>query len=142
MAVKKGLTPLFTHKQLDNRVDDFKEEIISNEVKVMQFVGESFVNEARNLRTYRDVTGNLRSSISYVVGVDGRVAESNHEGKNPVGVGKGRTLARRKAKGKGTILVGVAGMEYGRSVEARGKDVISGPAEKAQRLFKTLIAEI
>lgn len=148
MAVKKGkptLFPLFRQKDVDNEVDGFVDEQEQKFVKVLQYVGESFVNEARNLRTYRDVTGNLRSSTGYVVAVDSQIKTEDTGGGDdptPKGTSKAKSLSHRLAKGKGLVLVGVAGMEYGSAVEARGRDVITGPTKNAEKLLKELIAAI
>lgn len=139
MAIKKGLIPLFRNEDIEEGLDDNIEDIEQNTVKVFQFVGEGFINDYRSLRTYRDQTGNLRASGGYTIGVDGQVEEENNPGDTPEGKRKASSLGRRLAKGKGVVLVGVAGMEYAADVEARGKDVLTGPAILAEQKLKELM---
>jgi hypothetical protein len=139
MAVKKGLIPLFREQDIEEGLDGNIEDITDNTVKVFQFVGEGFVNDYRGLRTYNDVTGNLRASGGYTIAVDAKVEESNNPGGTPEGKRKADSLGRRLAKGKGVVLVGVAGMEYAADVEARGKDVLTGPALIAEQKLKELM---
>ena len=142
MVVKKGMIPLFTDKEVSDGLDDNVEDIMDNTVKVFQFVGEGFVNDYRGLRTYKDQTGNLRASGGYTIAVDAKVVDDNNTGETPEGKSKAATLGRRLAKGKGVVLVGVAGMEYAADVEARGKDVLTGPALLAEQKLKNLMVLI
>lgn len=146
---KRGLTPLFTEKQVEGDIDEFVQEKEDNEAQMLLFVGEGFINNCRNLRTYKDVTGNLRSSIGYVVAVDKEEIGGDLTGQNPVkgvaaeGRAKGNELANSLMTDKNaTVLIGVAGMEYGMDVEARGKDVITGSAKKAKQQFNRLVKKI
>lgn len=139
MAIKKGMIPMFRNEDISKGLDDNIEDIEQNTVKVFQFVGEGFINDYRSLRTYRDQTGNLRASGGYTIAVDAKVEEDNNTGDTPTGKQKAASLGRRLAKGKGVVLVGVAGMEYAADVEARGKDVLTGPAIIAQQKLKELM---
>lgn len=139
MAVKKGLIPLFNENEISEGLDDNIEDIEEKTVKVFQFVGEGFVNDCKALRTYNDVTGNLRASLGYTIAVDSKVKQVYNPGDKPKGKSKADSLGRRLAKGKGVVLVGVAGMEYAADVEARGKDVLTGPAIIAEQKLKELM---
>jgi hypothetical protein len=142
MAVKKGLTPMFTSSEINSDIDEFVQEKKENAVKALQYAGEAFVNYARNLRTYKDRTGNLRSSISYVVAVDSNIVEENVQGSSEVGKQKGEEFAKRLAQGEGTVLIGVAGMEYAREVESRGLDVITGASKEGEKVLANVISDI
>lgn len=145
MGVKRGFIPLFTEGQIDKDVDKFVDEIEDQVIKVFQYVGETFVNDARSIRTYNDVTGNLRASIGYVVAVDTTtVGEDISGGDRPraVGISTAKSLTNRLKKGKGIALIGVAGMHYSRDVEARGRDVITKSQIRAKALLRDLIKEI
>ena len=91
--------------------------------------------------TYADQTGNLRSSIGYVIFYDGeKVAGggfgggalfANSEGVKGSGVQGGKTGNEISEKiaakySKGFVVVIVAGMEYATYVEAKGYDVLTG----------------
>lgn len=102
-------------------------------VKHLMVIGESVVKYARDdkslARHYTDRTGNLRSSIGYVVVQDGMIAFSSFDGNTEKGKAAGRNYAIEVAQSLSpnkTYLVWVAGMEYASYVEAKGFDVISG----------------
>lgn len=104
-------------------------------VKFLQQLGEKVVKYARNdessARHYTDRTGNLRSSIGYVVVQEGRVVAESFNGNNE-GSTTGRKYAIDVASGlpkNKTYLVWVAGMDYARYVEAMGFDVIQGSGD-------------
>ena len=96
--MKNGLTPLWNDDDIAHWFDIFIDRAEEKIFKLLQRAGEVFVTYARNKGNYRDCTGNLRSSVGYVI-----VAE------NPAGF----------------FLICLAGMEYAATVEARGKDVIT-----------------
>jgi hypothetical protein len=101
-------------------------------------IGEQFVKHSRELTTYDDQSGNLRSSIGYVVLDYGKTIKQNFETS-----GKGTDQDTGKNEGinfinslKNDFLVGyalicVAGMEYAAAVESRGRDVITGSSQLA-----------
>lgn len=102
-------------------------------VKHLMVLGEELVKYAREDRSvarhYTDRTGNLRSSIGYVVVQDGRIAFSAFNGATDEGKTAGRNYAIDVAQSLSndkTYLVWVAGMEYATYVEANGYDVITG----------------
>jgi hypothetical protein len=105
-------------------------------------VGENFVNDARSIRTYKDQTGNLRSSIGYIIARDGNIIQENIEGK-----AEGRSQAKKiadevlKENRKGFVLIVIAGMEYAAAVESKGYDVITGSVPAAKTLLKLKIKE-
>lgn len=105
--------------------------------ELMQRAGEEFVKIAREKGKYNDWTGNLRSSIGYIIIKDGDILSENFELTDKECKGKpdrftGRREAIRLAEdlaklyNKGFVLIGVAGMKYAKYVEAlENKDVIS-----------------
>ena len=105
---------------------------------------------ANKITDYRDITGNLRSSVGYIVLKDGQiVAEDFHESKKgsdkSTGVNRGRRLARQLAQShsKGYVLIGLAGMNYAVHVEnIKGKDVITYASKATEQLLKELIQKI
>ena len=46
-------------------------------IRILKWVGEKAVNEAKENGNYQDHTANLRNSIGYVVSVDGQVVDEN-----------------------------------------------------------------
>ncbi len=105
-------------------------------------VGEQFVNDARNTQTYQDQTGNLRSSIGYIIAKDGIIIQENIEGK-----AEGKAYAKEVANEvlrentSGFVLIGVAGMSYAAAVESKGYSVITSSIPAAKALLKAKIKE-
>lgn len=135
-----GLKPMFNGSDIDEAFDQFEGDATGETLETLKYVGERFVNNARNLRTYRDRTGNLRSSIGYIIALDGKVVEMNLEAS-----GKAKRRAEETFQevlteyNKGFVLIGVAGMEYAAAVESKGYDVISGQSIKAEKVLEGLM---
>jgi phage gpG-like protein len=91
----------------------------------LQMIGEEAVNTARTSRRYLDQTGNLTSSIGYVILRRGSIVnkagfDKTKEGDE--GVRQGESLATSLAKDypHDFALIVVAGMDYAAYVEAKG----------------------
>ena len=122
-------------------------------VSRLQLIGEQFVRDARTKTKeqggFGDQTGNLRSSIGFVILKDG---ETTHEDFQLASGGTDREtgLLRGKAeiaklKGKypsGYVLLCVAGMEYAADVEKKNKDVITGSSLIAREALNKAIQTI
>lgn len=144
-----GLTPLFSgaaaRQFMQSKVDEMDEKAF----KILQFIGEKFVNEARLKGNYTDRTGNLRSSIGYMIFKDGRIQDQNFQPSDKgterePGVERGQEFAQEIAAQhpNGWVLIGVAGMEYAAAVEALdGYDVITSSAP-TEETFKRLFSAI
>ena len=136
------LIPGFSQGDVDGRINRFAVSIEQRIIWTLAMVGENFVNDARNIRTYKDQTGNLRSSIGYIIARDGNIIQENIEGK-----AEGRAQAKETANEvlrenkKGFVLIVVAGMEYAAAVESKGYDVITGSVPAAKALLKSKIKE-
>jgi hypothetical protein len=137
-----SLVPGFKGHDTDRQVDQFVVSIEERIIMTLAMVGEKFVNDARNIRTYQDQTGNLRSSIGYIIAKDGHVVIENVEGK-----AQGKAQAKRIAREilqknkQGFVLIGIAGMGYAAAVESKGYDVITGSIPAAKQLLKQKIKE-
>lgn len=93
-------------------------------------IGEGSVNHARKHGSYTDQTGNLRNSIGYVIAFDGKIIECEFKRSSGI-TDKAAFLVDNKihdmlAGDTGYTLLVIAGMNYARSVENRGKNVLSG----------------
>jgi len=132
---------------LQAKMKDIAKELI----KQLCRIGEECVKIARERHSndYGDVTGNLRSSIGYVVLYDGK----------PVQYGASKQYAGKKGNGEagppaaeallnelqakfpwGIVLIVCAGMNYAAYVEAvHHKDVLTSAELKAEALMKQLI---
>lgn len=124
-----GIKALFTGKQLTDIFEHFQKDVDDKTLQTLQYLGEQFVNKARLNGNYTDRTGNLRSSIGYIILHDAKVIDKNFEGKTE-GKNQGQTVANEVGLQypKGFVLIGVAGMNYAAYVEAKGFDVITGSA--------------
>lgn len=105
----------------------------------------------RNARTnanFTDQTGNLRSSIGYLLLKDGKPIDEDFTA-SPIGTDretgkkKGYEFALSKFKQeKGYVLILVAGMQYAAAVESKGFDVITTSSflakDSVQKLFEDL----
>lgn len=113
-------------------------------VRTMAYCGEAVLNAARSTKSYKDQTGNLRSSIGYVVAVDGRIAKmSKFETvmKGTEGKATGEAYARKLAgqHSKGVVLIVVAGMKYASFVANRGYDVLDSAEMLAGKLVPQML---
>ena len=104
------------------------------------------LNAARSSKDYKDQTGNLRSSLGYVVAVDGRVADiSSFEvvKKGQEGAKTGADYARKLARKypKGIVLIVCAGMNYAAYVNSK-RDVADSAELLADRLVPKMLKQL
>jgi len=120
--------------------------------KVLSYVGEAFVKEARSINTYKDQTGNLRSSIGYIIVQNGQIKhedfEESSDGTDRVtGLEKGKEHALSIGQKSRWVFVGVAGMDYALALESGQRDgyttppldVITGSSEAARQMLERLL---
>lgn len=142
------IKPLFSDSDLDRWFEVFEENAEAALYEKLQEAGEFFVKLARDSGTYNDQTGNLRSSIGYVIVKDGTVLDKNFaqagKGTDPhKGAPAAEKLAASIAKGiSGFVLVGVAGMNYSAAVEAKGYEVISASSLQTEMWLRKSIQTI
>lgn len=96
----------------------------------LSMIGEQCIEIARNQNTYTDQSGNLRSSIGFMIVQDGKVMtqggfEQVKNGEQGVKIGKKVVAEVAKQFPTHSVLIVVAGMNYGIYVERRGYDVLS-----------------
>lgn len=132
------LTPTFKVSDImkDVRVKiENIDEFILNE---LNYVGLEFVRNARVKADFTDRTGNLRSSIGYMILKNGQIMSEDFEDSaqgtdKSTGKQKGFEFAFLKAEvTTGFVLIVVAGMEYAVYVESKGYDVITGSSLLAE----------
>ena len=128
---------------IERKLDIWMQIIINN----FSYIGELVLNEARSTNSYKDQTGNLRSSLGYVVVVDGRVADisgfaevKNGQEGSKTGADYARELARKFPKG--IVLIVCAGMNYAAYVSAKGYDVIDSAELLAERLVPQMLRKL
>ena len=128
---------------IDRKIENARQTIIDR----LCYIGSLCINEAREHGDYNNPTGNLRSSIGYVVVVDGQVYE-----KAIVEMTKNGTEGRKEADSflnrlaekhqTGICLIVVAGMSYAVYVEGRGKNVLTSAELLAERMVPQLLEQI
>ena len=163
MAIK----PQFTKNDVRKRFDAFLEEVERAEIEALEKLGEECVTHAREIPAevgFKDQTGNLRSSIGYVIFKNGEAVrdyyfksegKEKEEGKPDIGgdaLKKAKDLADSVGKEtKGITLVVVAGMEYAAMLEAGGAwklksrrpyDVLASAEILAQRNLPKVLSDL
>jgi len=128
---------------------EIAEEIRKSErdiIKKLSYIGESAITDARVNGDYIDQTGNLRSSIGYIILQDGKTLlenfrESDRGTDKKTGVRKGMEFIQDLIKkyNKDFVLVVVAGMDYAVYVEALGRNVLSSSKLLAESLSDRLL---
>lgn len=121
----KQITP---QEDIDKYLKSSVEELINETIYKLSYIGEHVVNTARLSGRYLNQTNNLRSSIGYIISIDGEIirqGEFNVVKDGYDGAKSGEALAQALAKtSKGITLIVVAGMHYAVYVSAKGLDVL------------------
>lgn len=155
--VKIKVVPKATKQDIERFVRERMDRVETAVLLRLQFVGEKFVINARLRGTYKDRTGNLRSSVGYVVLKNGQQVYENFktisgkvkEGESKVsGTKRGDVVAKEviaeiaQNYPTGFVLIAVAGMDYAASVESKGYDVISASSIDAQNDLEKGLKEL
>ncbi len=103
-------------------------------IRALSYLGEQCVSRVRNRggnKSWYDQSGNLRSSVGYVIAYNGSIiqySDFNQIKQGSEGVTVGKKLAEELVKrySSGYVLVIVAGMNYAEYVERKdNKDVLA-----------------
>ena len=118
-------------------------------IKQLSYIGEECVKVARDSGRYNDITGNLRSSIGYVILYDGKPVQygaskqySGEKGNGELGAAAAESLLQKlQAKFPwGIVLIVCAGMNYAAYVEYhKDKDVLHSAEQVAEQLVNKLL---
>ena len=115
----------------------------------MQMLGEMCVTHARSIPAevgFMDDTGNLRSSIGYMVFLDGVAVHESFEQvkEGSEGVKTGKILAEKIGDRfkNGVCLVVTAGMNYAIHLESKGRDVLTSAELLAKKELPVMVAEL
>lgn len=147
MGVKGGFVPQFKVSDLIKQVTDKQKRVDDAIYMRLRRIGLQFVRDARIKADFTDRTGNLRSSIGFIITRNGRVMVQDFETAKrgtdkATGVAKGLMVAKEESLAYGWVLIVVAGMEYAAAVESKGYDVITGSSIEAKASLKQAIAEL
>lgn len=97
-----GFTPMFSDADLDKWYGIFNDKADEKILTMLKATGEMFVKYAREIHTYEDVTGNLRSSIGYIIIQDGEeILSSDFD--NVAGRGENSAIVNFKTKNGSTV---------------------------------------
>lgn len=140
----KRLTPTAEiDRYITGRVEAIKKALVYN----LCAVGEQVLNAARLTNSYKDQTGNLRSSIGYVVAVDGEIVQMSSfdtvkEGREGSRGGKEYAMQLVRDFPHGIVLIVVAGMNYASYVSAKGYDVLESSELLADKLIPQMLQQL
>ena len=149
-------------EEIEREVNEAIERTMRAVIMNLKVIGEKCVNAARQLPSlsradkaaarphqpnYIDDTSNLRSSICYVLVVDGQIiSESDFAvvGNGQQGSQAGKSFAESLAANypTGFALIVVAGMHYAEYVAAKGYDVLDTAELLAEQLVQQLMNDI
>lgn len=140
----KRLTP---KAEIDRFIAARIEAINNALVYNMCAIGEQVLNAARSTKSYKDQTGNLRSSIGYAVSVDGNIVQMSSfdvvkNGGKGATEGKEFALQLIKDYPQGIVLIVVAGMNYATYVSAKGYDVLDSSELLAEKLVPQMLKKL
>jgi hypothetical protein len=110
-------------------------------IRRLQYLGEQCLAEARNNKTYMDQTGNLTSSMGYVILFNGHVQHRGGFAGSGEGASQGeQTLQKVSAQySKGYALIVCAGMGYAAYVESKGYNVLTSAEMLAEKELPKLM---
>lgn len=142
---------------IDEFITELKDSLLQSEdlaIEQLAYIGERAVKIARTKGSYTDRTGNLRSSIGYMILMDGQPVvvgdprtypgDPRYQNVPKVGADNAQKLLRELSAKypKGLSLIVCAGMEYASDVELRhGKDVLTSAELLAEQLVQKLISK-
>lgn len=141
-------------RKLNAKLSVKRSEITDFIIFRFEQIGEEAVKIAREKGSYHDITGNLRSSIGYIILNDGQIVRQGRsetfpgkdgKGDGAKGAAEGQALLNRlKAKFPwGIVLIICAGMEYAAFVEnVKHKDVLTSAEHLAESLMKKLLGKL
>lgn len=139
-----SIVPRFTREQIRTELEKRAGRIRLAIISRLQFVGETALTYARDNGAYKDRTGNLRSSIGYVILENGTQIKSSFPGAQSEGKRKAKDVIDQNKSNfsRGFVLIVVAGMEYAASVESLGYDVLTASSQIAADELKRAMKEL
>lgn len=147
MAIK-CTTPLSKIQEYMNRELEKTDRVV---IRNLQRLGEQAVIYARNrsgAESWYDQTGNLRSSVGYVIALDGKIVRTGGFSQildGVEGTEEGKQFAKEMAASSSGryVLIVVAGMNYASYVEEmENKDVLASSALFVERELPKMIQRI
>lgn len=128
------------NKEIKNLVDGI--------IETLSYIGERAVTIARERGDYMNRTGNLRSSIGYVILHDGEPVRQGEpqvygEGNEGSQVAEELLTMMRSEYPHGIVLIVCAGMNYASYVEdIYGKDVLTSARLETEQIAERMLKEL
>lgn len=108
MAKVNGMKPIWNKANITKMFDKLQERAEITIIEILKRSGEEFVKLARENGSYQDWTGNLRSSIGYVIVKDGQIMEESSFA-NVQGAGENTAIVNYKTKDGKTVKFATKG---------------------------------
>ena len=142
-----GITQTTPSSEIDRYIEEQIVRLTQAMIHNLQYIGEKCVNAARDRGSYTDRTKNLRSSVGYVISMDGKIVYQSHFevlGNDPTGAKSGIQFAKEIVRQfpEGIVLIVVAGMKYAQFVSAKGYDVIDSAELIADKEVPKLLKQL
>lgn len=143
MAIKQTTPNEYVQQHLERRIAAGQKALIDT----FCYVGESCIKVAREEGNFTDRTGNLRSSIGYVVAQNGKAvmqggfeqvmsgAEGAKEGAEYI-----KLLLSKHTKG--VVLIVVAGMNYALYVELNNYEVLGNAQLHSRKMVPQILKKL
>lgn len=143
MGIKATTSTTQINAMLRNEAEKHRRVLI----RTMLYCAEEITNAARSTDSYRDRTGNLRSSVGCIVIVDGKIIqeygfEQVNSGVQGTTDGKEFAYSLADRFPKGIAIIAVAGKEYASYVADKGYDVLDSAEELAKKVIEMSLKEL
>lgn len=140
MALNAKFTKGSIQKMMEERVAMIRTAVVDR----LKILGEMCVIEARTNKTYMDQTGNLTSSMGYIVVDHGKVVQQAGFQGTQKGMITGKSIANSLANKhpNAFALYVVAGMNYAAYVEARGYNVLASAELVAEKELPKMMKQL
>lgn len=142
---------MFTNGWIDKvsaSIDKEVKNLVDGVIDTLSYIGERAVTIARERGDYMNRTGNLRSSIGYVILHDGQPVRQGEpevygEGNQGSQVAEELLTMVRSEYPQGIVLIVCAGMNYASYVEdIYGKDVLTSARLETEQLAERMLKEL
>lgn len=142
-----SITPKTPPQAIDRAVEQYVANVRRAILYKMGHVGEKTIIEARTTANFTDRTGNLRSSLGYVIVEDGNIVQIGgfQVVKNgSEGAAEGKKFIKQIVSEfpRGIVLVVCAGKNYAAYVAAKGFNVTDSAELLAQRLVPQILTQL
>lgn len=141
-----AIEPVFTNQDLLGLEQVIEKELLHRSTRVAFYIGEMLIAHAKTSTGFTDQTGNLRSSIGYMVFAKGQLKGDNyisHLGAQD-GMEQGKLLAMELGLpiNGDVVLVVTAGMKYAIHVESKGYNVLTATEQYSKQVVNTLLKQL